>query len=278
MSWTIFHFNCRYLANKLEQGYSKDKAVMALNDFDTKPLFGDQTLNAGAKLLFEDILTISNDGKFLDCLKSYNTIDINEVGVDRKTIKKQTSSLNYMVVLFFIYILIASLFSVYVFPTFTDIFDMFQSELPAQFLAFENVFIISNIVLVTLLVFQYCLLKQLKTLYKKMTIIPSLAWILPKSVKTSFTNMHQILKAPILLANGQSDSPMMTSIVELQKQGMTLDKEFSGLVLERKVSLERSITTSFAASFGLIQMFLYLAIGFLISVMYLPIFSLGHII
>ncbi|WP_070795908.1 hypothetical protein [Thalassotalea crassostreae] len=279
MSWSLFHFKCRFLANRLVQGDSKQSALSALEAFDTKPLFGKQTLNYAANKLFNDILSITQPDKLLTCLQSYSSIDSHNFQLNNDIVDKQKRALNYICSLYVIYFIIAQLFKHKVFPTFKDTYDLFDSELPGQFLAFDNVFLLSNILLIGLILLQFLIYRQFANFDRYLVFAPTKRqFFIPKLIDSNLTNLRQLFLAPINLAKGQNLSDQTKAIYELESQGMTVSAEYSTFITVTQAELERNVKKTFDRCHAIIQVLLYTMIGFLITVMYLPIFSLGAII
>lgn len=279
MSWRHFHFNCRFLLKQLEQGFSKNEAIEKLNNFDASFLFKNKQLKGAQNKLFEEILCIESLNSFRTCLEGYNQLDLAKLCINEEAIEKQKSALNYMITLFTVYIVVAMCFKTFVFPTFVDIFTLFKGDLPVEFLAFDNVFLLTTPILTLLLIAAYHLIKKIKNLDSSMISKNySNLWFLPKKLNKKMQQLNQIIRAPLNLETRLDNGPIGISINQMESHGLQLKDEITGFAEELRISLEIDFTKLFNRYFQLLQFSINGVIGFLIIVMYLPIFSLGALI
>ncbi|WNC70163.1 hypothetical protein RI845_08485 [Thalassotalea nanhaiensis] len=280
MSWSHFHFKCRFLTQKLEQGYSPKQAIKELDAFDVSALFSKDKLIGAPARLFQEILLINDSEKLLKCLHNYNAVDMDEISFNESTIVKQQQKINYMVALAVVYFTVGSIFKVFVLPSFNKIYQLFDNELDSKFLAFDAIYATSILVLTILFILIFILIRNTKNLDEQLVSRKSLkgSKLLSKKLNSNLTRLNELLLAPIDIALGKNSSTILLSISQFNSQNIELSHEFKGLLVTMKKSIEPDFNRLINRYFNFLQISLFLAIGYLITVMYMPIFSLGAII
>ncbi|NMP16686.1 hypothetical protein [Thalassotalea sp. Y01] len=279
MSWALFHFHCRYLHKQLEQGATKQQALDTLRQLDLSELFNNNAQLSGApKQLLQRLLTLPDHNRLLTALSAYNQLDINSVTVNAVTESKYLRSINYMVILTVMYLLIATLFKWYVLPSFVDMYSMFGGQLSAKFLAFDSVYMLSLIAAPFMILFCYLLRRQIINIEQSFVQRQRRErWLFSENLNRQLDSFSTLLLSPVLTAENSTQATMK-KLAKLRSAGIDVDTELPALLSEKGQSLTVQLEKYLGRCFRIIEISLYVLIGYLISVMYEPIFNMGALI
>ncbi|WNC70698.1 hypothetical protein RGQ13_11210 [Thalassotalea psychrophila] len=279
MSWSHFHFKCRFLTKKLELGLSPEQAIKALDAFDVSSLFQKVKLSGAPARLFDEILLINRSDKLLECLKSYNAVDMSEVSFNESMLVKQHQKTNYMIALAIIYFIVGSIFKVYVLPNYFEVYRLFDGEVAAKVLAFDTIYVFSTLFFSLFFILVFILIRKSKNLDEQLVSRKQMgSKLFSNKMNSNLCRLSELVLAPIDIALGKNSSKTLSTLTDLKYQNIELSDEFKGFVVDIKMSIEPDFNKLFNRYFSILQMALYLAIGYLITAMYTPIFSLGAVI
>ncbi|MCL1078539.1 hypothetical protein D5R81_11145 [Parashewanella spongiae] len=280
MSWSHFHFKCRYLASKLRQGHTKSQAINASEQVEISQLFGKSALTPAQQSFYSEILTIEDTNKLIDTLDAINGINFNKVNFDKSLAKKSSQTKDYAIGLYFIFAIMAYGASTFLVPQFIEMYISFNSPVPFLLGKFSEVlFTVALILLfpVGLAIYTSKSLAQLNNLLVKDSSPRLFRLFLPKTTLNKMSKLHQLARLP-LRSKPKKNSAFESLIYELELSGEALGTELASILTFYIEEIDHECNKLLNRLLKLIHALLFIGIGFYITQLYEPIFAMGAII
>ncbi|WP_371185935.1 hypothetical protein [Thalassotalea maritima] len=277
MSWAHFHFNCRYLCQQLEAGRTKQQALAELEALDISPFFEEKQLSGSAGRLFEKLISIDDEHKLVSCLRAYLSIDINKLSGIAFESQKRVDRFYYLVTISILFIVIATLFKLFVVTEFVQLYGIYETQLPAQLDTFDRVYLVTMSLIPIFMLLSWIV-------HRRLTHIDSALvqrdgayhWLFGKKISEQLNVMSQLLMAPLNLVDGKP--LLIPALAHMQSNDANFIATLPSLLTVKSEQLDRQLTLHVRRALIAFETFIYISIGYLIMVMYQPIFGLGQLI
>ena len=274
MSWTAFHFSCRFLSQKLSDGIELKPALTLLSKNYSNYLHSD-TLDTP---IYKTIISEEEPSKQQQLLSIYGKLKLNW---DVSAVTKLTNIRNYLFLIFAMFLLLSSIYKTYVLTTFKEIFAVMDAPINAQLESFTSYWIIS-LVLMTIV---SAIILRFSAVIKQMngtstTFTPSLIsqLLISKKIVNQVKSIEALINAP-LDRNVNQFSPTENQFVkQLNTDNMDIANELQALIDSRYHLLTNMINGRIKKLLFLLSFIVVNAIFNFVYSLYAPLFSIGTII
>lgn len=276
MSWTRFKFNCRFIANRLPQSGNRQSVLSELETGKDNLLVQGQELADSQKVLYDKLLSQPNDEILVRSASMYSQLDIQDSIISPQLKKKYQNHQSYLVVLFLLFVIIGSIFSYYLVPSFEKLYDEFSFFQHAQLSNVKYVFFTGIVVLGGLFLVMFMLNSFLKKLDKSFIVeSPNKFYqlLLPK-LNQHLRHLRDLVLAPL----NESQNKVSASIHWIESKGLNAGKELNNAIAEQKriieTHIEKRITVLTGVVFASVVAFVFL----MLKSIYQIIFTLGNLV
>ncbi|MBO9489514.1 hypothetical protein J7384_03975 [Endozoicomonas sp. G2_1] len=276
MSWDDFHFNCRVLSCKLSDGMLLSEAQQYL--IDNYQEYRQVNLVGEQQKLLEKILAENDSVKVHQLLVTYGSLNFS---LQHRLSSKLMKIKRYLLFLFAVFILTSTIFKVYVLPVFVDFFAKFDSDVVYNLQAFEQSWLISTVLLVTVTVLLLYFIFLAKRLGQQLTSnalskVAKLA--LSKKVIKELCTIQDLMNAPIQASLGTEHAKSAKFIQQLSKDKIDVGFELQALLDKHKERLSMLINKRMGRILVFLSLVVFYAIYLFVSSLYAPIFAMGAVV
>jgi hypothetical protein len=274
MSWTAFHFSCRFLSQKLSDGLELKPA----QDLLSKSYDNYQPSNALDNPIYKEIISVTNPSKQQELLSIYGNLNMDW---DVSSVAKLTNIRNYLLLIFGVFLLLSGIYKIYVLTAFKEVFSLMEAPINAQLENFTTYWLISLLLMTVVSV----IILKFSSIFTQVcgisnTFSPSTISQLVTSKK--IVNQIQKVQALIYAPLDKNINPFSASENEFVKQlsmdNMDTPKELQTLINAQYTLLITMINGRIKKMIFLLTLIVVGAIFNLVYSLYSPIFSMGTII
>ena len=257
MNWIRFHFISRQVSALIEtklQNSNTDNSNIEdlISEVENSPLtnlYGKEKFTKGhiTNKLLSKLKTLTIDSQSKIIFDLYGNVDLSENNKSQKHIR---SIITYPITISFLYLVFASLFHRFVFPTFNEIIDIKSLDSLLYFsVQGENIYFIALLMLtVTIALIAYALfaIRLLKLKIKPNSTL--LKMLFNTSVQESYSNLNTLVYFPLELTNvenyQQSSNLIKQHLAQLIKSGNNYTREYSDLCTHQESVLTSALKSS----------------------------------
>jgi len=279
MSWPVFHFNCRFLAKKLNQNVSLNEAKQQLiHHYGEYKIASELSKHCAERRLYDDIFQEIEPETLKQSLVIYGGINLSW---DLSAIVKLKNIKNYVLLLFAMFIICSSIFKYLVFPAYAEIFFQMDIPITSKLLQLEQTLPILILVLMCLATILFANYFFIHRISQKMWRYPTSALtplFISKRIVNSFKKIDALTYAPLAIKKNEFTSDSQKLIQLFIADQLDVVKELQGLLDQERATLIQLVNRRLSLLLLLFSTTLVIAIAYLVFSYYEPLFSLGMII
>tara|TARA_R110002060_G_scaffold77031_3_gene88056 strand:+ start:1190 stop:2014 length:825 start_codon:yes stop_codon:yes gene_type:complete len=274
MSWTAFHFSCRFLSQKLSDGLELKPAL----DLLSKNYGNHQPSDTVDNPIYKDIASEEKQSKQQELLAIYGNLKLNW---DASSVTKLTSIRNYLFLIFGVFILLSSVYKVFVLPAFKEVFSSMDIPINAQLESFTMYWVISLLLMtiVSAIILKFSsLIKQINGISTTFSSSAISRLLISKKIVNQIQKIEALIHAPLGKNVNQFSASENEFIKQLSSDDMNVAKELQALIDAQYSLLTTMINGRIKKMVFLLAFIVVSAIFNFIYSLYAPIFSIGTII
>jgi len=279
MSWSKFHFNCRFLNQKLSENIGINKAKELLSkSYSKSKIGGDLKENSLEKKLFNKII-IEHDPEQLQTLfLVYGRLNFSW---DVSALIKLKNIRNYLFAIFIIFLFLSGIYKYFILPEFIKTFDQLSTSSLIDLEQFNIALFVS---ILFMLLISFVLLKLysfVKHIGKKESNLNTSLFnriLFSINIINKIKQIEALLYAPIENYINEFSTEQIDIYKKITSDNLDVSFELQILLNAYRASLLKLINTRIAMLLALFSIIVVGAIGSLVFSIYQPIFLLGTII
>ena len=274
MSWTTFHFSCRFLSQKLSDGLELQPAL----DLLSKNYGNRQPSDALNNPIYKEITSEAKQNKQQELLSIYGNLKLNW---DASSITKLTNIRNYLFLIFAMFLLMSVIYKTYVLTTFREIFSLMDAPLNAQLESFTTYWVISLLLMTTVSVVILRFSSIIKQINGTSTTFSSSVisqLLLSKKIINQILRIEALIYAPLNKNINLFSASDNEFVKQLRSDNMNIAKELQVLIDSQYYLLTLMINSRIKKILLFLTLIVVIAIFNFIYSLYAPIFSIGTII
>lgn len=279
MSWLKFHFNCRFLNQKLSENLSVEQAKeYLLTHYSQLDIGGGLPSRSLEGNLFNRIYQEKDLSKLESLLLIYGRLNLSW---DLTALTKLKNIRNYLFFLITVFLLLSGIYNLLVLPVFIDIFEQNGSDIDSGLDSFYSIWLISVSVisLISIIVLGFYSFinqvgrKEIKSnapLFSKMFV--------PEKIMNKLMIIDALTNAPLEARVNEFSAQQIKLYKSLKEDNLNVAQELQILLDDNKASLLNLINVHITKLLALLTITVVGGVGYLVYSFYQPIFSLGMII
>jgi hypothetical protein len=284
MSWSKFHFNCRFLNQKLSEEIDFEKAKRLLSaKYSNHQIGGDLKENSIENNLLNKIISEPDPKKLQMLFSIYGKLNFSW---DLSALTKLKNIRDYLFALVTIYLLISGIYKYYILPVFIDVFDQVNLDqvdlsIVADLERFNTIWLISIILMLLVSVVLLKFYSFVNKIGKKENNFDSsffYKFFIPLKIINKLKQIDALSNAPIENKVNEFSSEQIEIYKSFKSDNLDIAAELQVLLDELRASLLKLIYAQMTKLLALFSIVIIGSIGYLVSSLYQPIFSLGMII
>lgn len=279
MSWSKFHFDCRFLAQKLCENVSGDKAEALLSKNYAK-IYTNNLNNKGSfeDDLYQKIIAEPNLEKRQTLLSTYGKLNLTW---DLSSVSRLANIRNYLFLLSCMFLLISAIYKFFVLPKFIDIFDQMNLPISSNLQNFNGIWA----ALLILMLLSCLALLQFSSFVKG--IGQKESHLNTSMLRTSFVPkvlieksklIDALIYAPLGINLNEYSAEQIAFSNNLIVDNLDLATELQIKINEHRAALLNIVNTHSKKLMAVFSITVISAISYLLFSFYQPIFSLGQIV
>lgn len=277
MTWERFHYVCRrHMRNGLGQADFAPSAQFYRSSEDSDLYGGPATARSLPHYIVSQLESMTDTNRRTAAISLYADMDFSTPMRDTLRVKR---SLAYVAIVMAAYLMLASVYTLFVFPSFLPFFEEAGALPPpwAQWYLEHWLLPVSAVALLTLLIGLTAY--QLNTLFAFKHApggLESRSLVLPHRIKQSYTRLVALIAFPV--ENVPQDTSLAAKIRELIESGLDLREELPVLIKihgDEFARLSNRYVQALIASLGVIAIS---TVAFFLISAYTPIFGAGDLI
>ncbi len=278
MSWGLFHFKCRYFIQKTNEELTLQQANKAFEGSDLHMMYSEKDLTGIQKELFDKIFQLSSITEIKRALNVFSSINLAESLASSKTLKVISNKLSYLEVITAVFIMLITIYKLYVYPAFSDIIQQYPALGNSAFDFASSMWLLGLAVAFLTFMFTFSYRKYIKNIDVLIINKPSRAmkFFISKNVMAEILMLNKIITTPLDINRG--DEPFRKKMIAIVEAGLDESVELTSLFGYHSERLELAIWQHFKRMFGVIYTLVILGIAFNIMQIYEPLFKLGEIV
>lgn len=279
MSWSKFHFNCRFLHQKISEEVDLEKAKeLLLTKYSNNQIGGDLKENSIEDNLFKNI-TLEPDPKKLQILLSiYGKLNLSW---DLSDLTKLINIRNYLFALFTVFLFISSIYKYFVLPEFINIFGQMGIPISAELERFDIIWFISFTIMLLISIVLFKFYSFVNHIGQKENYLNSSLFsriFIPAKIISKLKLIDALSNAPMENQVNEFSTEQINICNNFKSDDLDVSVELQTLLNVHRASLLKLINMQITKLLALFSVAVIAAIGYLILGIYQPIFSLGMII
>lgn len=279
MSWSKFHFNCRFLNQKLSEEVDFEKAKRLLSaKYSNHQIGGDLKESSIENNLLKKIISEPDPKKLQMLLSIYGRLNFSW---DLSVLTKLINIRDYLFALVTIYLVISGIYKSFVLPAFIDIFDQMDVPVAAELERFNTIWLISItlmlLVSIVLLNF-YSFVNKIGKKENKFNSSFFYKVFIPVKIINKLKQIDALSNAPIENQVNEFSSEQIEIYNNFKSDNLDIAAELQILLNANRASLLKLINAQMTKLLALFSIIIIGSIGYLVWSFYQPIFSLGMII
>lgn len=278
MSWGLFHFKCRYFIQKTNEELTLQQANKAFEGSDLHMMYSEKDLTGIQKELFDKIFQLSSITEIKRALNVFSSINLAESLTSSKTLKVISNKLSYLEVITAVFIMLITIYKLYVYPAFSDIIQQYPALGNSAFDFASSMWLLGLAVAFLTFMFTFSYRKYIKNIDVLIINKPSRAmkFFTSKNVMAEILMLNKIITTPLDINRG--DESFRKKMIAIVEAGLDESVELTSLFGYHSERLELAIWQHFKRMFGVIYTLVILGIAFNIMQIYEPLFKLGEIV
>lgn len=279
MSWSKFHFNCRFLSQKLSEEISFANAKELLfKSYSKNNIGGKLEVDSLESKLFNSISAEPDAKKLQSILSIYGGLNF---AWDLTTLTKLKNIRNYLFALFSVFLLLSFIYKFYVLPEFFNIFVEMEHPISEELGRFNTIWLISITVMLPIsfiLLRFYSFVDQIgiKEINFNSTFFTRV--FIPVKIKNKLKLIDALTNAPIEKVVNDFSSEQIEIFRNFKSDNLQISEELQVLLNTYRASLLKLINAHIIKLLSLFSLAIMSAVGYLVWSFYKPIFSLGMIV
>ena len=282
MSWSKFHFNCRFLNQKLSEEVPIEKAQELLSNNYSKHQIGGVLKESSIKShLFEKMIAESDPKRLKRLFSIYGSMNLSW---DLSALSRLRNIRNYLFVLLTVFIFISSVYKFFVLPAFINVFEEMDLNISSGLERFDFVWGMT----ITLMLLISFILLRFNSFVNKIDKIDKTdnnfnstffyKLLISKKIIKMLKQIDALLYAPIEIERNEYSAEQITIYKSFESDNLNTSTEVQNLIGCYRVTLIKLINARITKLLALFSIVIIAAIGYLVFSAYQPIFSLGMII
>lgn len=279
MSWSKFHFNCRFLNQKLSEKVAFEKAKELLSKkYSNHHIGGELEESSVENNLYKKIILETDPNKLQILFSVYGKLNLSW---DLSTLTKLKNIRNYLFVLFTIFLFLSSIYKFFVLPAFINIFDQMDLPIASDLERFNTIWFvsISLMLLISIILLKfYSFVNQIGKKEIDLNSSLFLKVFIPVKILNKLKHIEALSNAPIENKVNEFSSDQIDIYKSFQSDNLDIAEELQVLLDANRISLLKLINLQIAKLLAVFSIVVVSSIGYLVWSFYQPIFSLGMII
>lgn len=279
MSWSKFHFNCRFLNQKLSEDVDFENAKRLLTaKYSNHQIGGDLKESSIENNLLEKIISEPDPKKLQMLLSIYGRLNFSW---DLSALTKLINIRDYLFALVTIYLVISGIYKSFVLPVFIDVFDQMDVPVAAELERFNTIWLISITLMLLVSIVLLNFYSFVNKIGKKENNFNSSFFykvFIPVKIINKLKQIDALSNAPIENQVNEFSSEQIEIYNNFKSDNLDIAAELQMLLDASRVSLLKLINAQMTKLLALFSIVIIGSIGYLVWNFYQPIFSLGMII
>jgi nitrate reductase NapE component len=279
MSWSKFHFNCRFLSQKLseEVGFEKAKELLSTK-YSNHQIGGDLKESSVENNLYKKIILETDPTKLHTLFSVYGKLNLSW---DLSALTKLKNIRNYLFVLFTVFLFLSSIYKFFVLPAFIDIFSQMDVPITTVLERFNTIWLVSIslmfLVSVIILMF-YSFVDQIgkKEINSNTSLFST--FFIPVKILNTLKHIEALSNAPIENQVNEFSTEQIEIYKNFKSDNLDTASELQVLLDASRASLLKIINLQITKLLAIFSIVVVGSIGYLVWSLYQPIFALGMII
>ena len=274
MSWTAFHFSCRFLSRKLLDGLELNPAL----DLLSKNYSNYHSSGVSNNPIYKEITSEAKQSKQQELLSIYGNLKLDW---DASSVTKLTNIRNYLFLIFGVFLLMSGIYKAYVLTTFRDIFSLMDAPLNVQLESFTTYWVISLLLMTTVsvVILRFSsIIKQINGISTTFSSSAISRLLISKKIINQIFRVEALIYAPLDKNINQFSASDNEFVKQLRSDNMNVTKELEILIDSRYSLLTIIINARLKKILFFLTLIVVGAIFNFIYSLYTPIFSIGTII